>query len=299
MGGYGPPTTSHSRGLKEIGDRLQAEFGNAVDIKYLWNILDLGYQGGDLLWMTEQGILTLTYQSTSYLTDRVPELEFADLPFLFRDLAHARNAMDGALGAYLSRKIEERYAYRVLGYFENGYRHITNRLRPVRTPADMAGMRIRLMPSQMHARTFAALGAIPFPCDLKEGLEAVRSGAVDAQENPFANTVTYGCHKVHRYVTLTNHCYMSRGLYLNRAAFEGWPEQLRAAIQRAAREAIALQREFAVAEEETARKVLEGEGCEFVDLTADARAAFARAVKPLHDEARKRFGNEVFALLDK
>jgi len=297
MGGYGPPTTSHSRGLKAIGDRLQAEFGNVVDIKYVWNILDLGYQGGDLLWMTEQGILTLTYQSTSYLTEKVPELEFADLPFLFRDLAHARNAMDGARGAYLSRKIEERYAFRVLGYFENGYRHITNRLRPVRKPADMAQMRIRLMPSQMHARTFAALGAVPFPCDLKEGLEAVRTGAVDAQENPFANTVTYGCHKVHHYVTLTNHCYMSRGLYLSRAQFERWPERLQAAIQRAAREAIALQREFAVAEEESARKVLEAEGCEFVELTADEHAAFARAVKPVHDEARKRFGDAVFALL--
>ncbi|HEY7656241.1 MAG TPA: TRAP transporter substrate-binding protein [Burkholderiales bacterium] len=297
MGGYGPPTTSHSRGLQAIGDRLQAEFGNAVDIKYVWNILDFGYQGGDLLWMTEQGILTLTYQSTSYLTDKVPELEFADLPFLFRDLAHARSVMDGALGAYLSRKIEERYAFRVLGYFENGYRHLTNRLRPVRTPADLAGMRIRLMPSQMHARTFAALGAVPVPCDLKEGLEMVRTGAVDAQENPFANTVTYGCHKVHRHVTLTNHCYMSRGLYLSRAQFERWPERLRAAMQRAAREAIALQREYAVAEEETARKALEAEGCEFVELTADQRAAFARAVKPVHDEARKRFGDEVFSLL--
>ena len=297
MGGYGPPTTSHSRGLKAIGDRLLAEFGDAVDIKYVWNILDLGYQGGDLLWMTEQGILTLTYQSTSYLTEKVPELEFADLPFLFRDLAHARSAMDGALGAYMSRKIEERYAFNVLGYFENGYRHVTNRLRPVRTPADMAQMKIRLMPSQMHARTFAALGAIPVPCDLKEGLEMVRTGAVDAQENPFANTVTYGCHKVHRYVTLTNHCYMSRGLYLCRSAFEGWPENLKSAIQRAAREAIALQREFAVAEEDTARKALEAEGCEFVELTADQHAAFARAVKPVHDEARRRFGNEVFALL--
>jgi TRAP-type C4-dicarboxylate transport system substrate-binding protein len=297
MGGYGPPTTSHSRGLKAIGDRLQAEFGDGVDIHYVWNILDLGYQGGDLLWMTEQQILTLTYQSTSYLTEKVPELEFADLPFLFHDLAHARKTMDGALGAYLSRKIEERYAFRVLGYFENGYRHVTNRLRPVRAPSDMAQMRIRLMPSPMHARTFAALGAVPFPCDLKEGLEMVRTGAVDAQENPFANTVTYGCHKVHHYVTLTNHCYMSRGLYLSRTAFESWPERLKTAIQRAAREAIALQREFAVAEEETARKALEAEGCEFVELTADQHAAFTRAVKPVHDEARKRFGDEVFALL--
>jgi TRAP-type C4-dicarboxylate transport system substrate-binding protein len=297
MGGYGPPTTSHSRGLKAIGDRLQAEFGKTVDIHYVWNILDLGYQGGDLLWMTEQGILTLAFQSTSYLTEKVPELEFADLPFLFRDLEHARSAMDGALGAYLSRKIEERYAFRVLGYFENGYRHVTNRLRPVRTPADMSQMKIRLMPSQMHARTFAALGAIPFPCDLKEGLEMVRTGAVDAQENPFANTVTYGCHKVHRYVTLTNHCYMSRGLYLSRVQFERWPERLKTAMQRAAREAIARQREYAVAEEETARKALEAEGCEFVELTATERSAFVRAVKPVHDEARRRFGEEVFALL--
>jgi TRAP-type C4-dicarboxylate transport system substrate-binding protein len=249
--------------------------------------------------MTEQGILTLTYQSTSYLTEKVPELEFADLPFLFRDLAHARSAMDGALGDYLRRRIEERYDFNVLGYFENGYRHVTNRLRPVRTPADMARMSIRLMPSQMHARTFEALGAIPFPCDLKEGLEMVRTGAVDAQENPFANTVTYGCHKVHRYVTLTNHCYMSRGLYLCRSAFESWPARLQAAMQRAAREAIAVQRELAVAEEETARQALVAEGCEFVELTEDQRAAFARAVKPVHDEARARFGDEVFALLDR
>jgi TRAP-type C4-dicarboxylate transport system substrate-binding protein len=109
--------------------------------------------------------------------------------------------------------------------------------------------------------------------------------------------VTYGCHKVHHHVTLTNHCYMSRGLYLCRAAYEGWPERLREAIQRAAREAIALQREFAVAEEETARKALEAEGCEFVELTENDHAAFARAVKPVHDEARQRFGEKVFALL--
>ena len=105
MGGYGPPATTHSRALKMIGDRLEAQFGDAVEIKYLWNVMDFGYRGDDVLWMAEHGILTLAYQSTSYLTDRVPELEFADLPFLFDGCAQARAAMDGALGAYLSRKI--------------------------------------------------------------------------------------------------------------------------------------------------------------------------------------------------
>ena len=297
MGGYGPPKTTCSRALKVMGDRLKSEFGDAVDVKYIWNVMDLGYQGGDLLWMAEHGILTLSYQSTSYLADRVPELEFADLPFLFENVAQARAAWDGKLGAYLTKKIEERIPYRVLGYFENGYRHVSNRLHPVRTLADLAGMRVRLMPGEMHRKSFAALGAVPCSLDLKPGLEAVVSGAVDAQENPLANTVDYGAHKVHRYHTLTGHCYLSRGIYCNRREFESWPEALQKAMLNAAREAILVQRELAVEEENIARKAIEDSGGEVVELTADERAAFARAVKPLHDEARARFGEAMFALL--
>jgi len=297
MGGYGPPTTTCSRGLKIMGDRLTQEFGKAVDVKYIWNVMDLGYKGGDLLWMAEHGILTLSYQSTSYLADRVPELDMADLPFLFDGLKDARAAMDGKFGAWMTRKIEERIpGYRVLGYFENGYRHVSNQLRPVRALADLKGMRVRLMPGKIHARSFELLGTVPFSLDLKPGLEAVVSGAVDAQENPLANTVDYGAHKVHRYHTLTNHCYLSRGIYMNRAEFERWPKELQQGIQLAAREAIVAQRDLAVEEEEVARKAIEAAGGEVVELTPAERAAFARAVKPLHDEARKRFGDEIFAL---
>ena len=298
MGGYGPPKTTCSRGLKIMGDRLVQEFGKSVDVKYIWNVMDLGYKGGDLLWMAEHGILTLSYQSTSYLADRVPELDMADLPFLFDGLKDARAAMDGKFGAWMTRKIEERIpGYRVLGYFENGYRHVSNQLRPVRALADLKGMRVRLMPGKIHARSFELLGTVPFSLDLKPGLEAVVSGAVDAQENPLANTVDYGAHKVHRYHTLTNHCYLSRGIYMNRAEFERWPKELQQGIQLAAREAIVAQRDLAVEEEEVARKAIESAGGEVVELTPAERAAFSRAVKPLHDEARKRFGDDVFALV--
>jgi len=300
MGGYGPPTTTCSRGLKIMGDRLAAEFGKAVDVKTIWNVMDLGYKGGDLLWMAEHGILTLSYQSTSYLADRVPELEFADLPFLFDGLKDARAAMDGKFGAWMTRKIEERIpAYRVLGYFENGYRHVSNQLRPVRALADLKGMKVRLMPGPIHARSFELQGAVPFSLDLKPGLEAVVNGTVDAQENPLANTVDYGAHKVHRYHTLTNHCYLSRGIYMNRTEFERWPKELQQGIQRAARAAIVAQRDLAVEEEEVARKAIEAAGGEVLELSPAARAEFVKAVKPLHDEMRKRFGDEVFALLGK
>ena len=220
IGGYGPPSTTCSRGLSIMKDRLEQVFGKAVDVKIIWNVMDLGYKGSDLLWMAEHGILTLSYQSTSYLADRVPELELADLPFLFEGLKDARDAMDGKFGAWLSARIEERIpGYRILGYFENGYRHLSNRLRPVRAPADLKGMKIRLMPGKIHARSFELQGAIPFSVDIKEGLESIMAGKVDAQENPFANTVDYGAHTAHRYHTVTGHCYLSRGLYLNRAQF--------------------------------------------------------------------------------
>src|SRR6266540_903524 len=98
MGGYGPPSTGFSLALKKIGDRLEARFGDGVEVKYVYNILDLGYRGEDILWLVEQGVLTLGYQSSSYLTDRVHDLGAADLPFLFSDTRQARAAMDGPLG---------------------------------------------------------------------------------------------------------------------------------------------------------------------------------------------------------
>src|SRR5438067_12258364 len=109
MGGYGPATTGFSRALKRMGDRLTAQFGNRVGIKYIWNIMDLGYRAEDILWLVEHGLLTLGYQASSYLTDRVPELGFVDMPFLFFGNAQARAAMGGALGVFLARRIEERF----------------------------------------------------------------------------------------------------------------------------------------------------------------------------------------------
>src|SRR5271166_5875196 len=158
MGGYGPAATGFSRALTLIGERLTAELGDGVDIKYVLNIMDLGYRAEDILWLVEHGVLTLGYQSSSYLTDRVPELGVVDLPFLFASTHAARAAMDGALGETLARAVEARVNYRVLGWFENGFRHISNRLRPVRRPTDLAGMRIRVLPSKVQARTFELMG---------------------------------------------------------------------------------------------------------------------------------------------
>jgi TRAP-type transport system periplasmic protein len=296
MGGYGPPTTGFSRALKRIGDRLEARFGDRVEVKYVWNIIDLGYKAEDILWLVEHGLLTLGYQSSSYLTDRIPELGVLDLPFLFGTTQGARAAIDGALGQTLAAKIEQQADYRILGFFENGFRHLSNRLQAVRTPADMAAMRIRVLPSKVQERTFELMGAVPMRMDLTEAIAMIVGGELDAQENPLTNTVTYGVHKFHRFHTLTSHFYISRPVFVHRAAFDAWPADLQAAMRGAVTEAIAFQRDVHEREEEEARAAIAAAGCDIAELTAAEHAAFAAAVQPIYGEARRQYGEGLMAL---
>jgi TRAP-type C4-dicarboxylate transport system substrate-binding protein len=296
MGGYGPPTTGFSRALKRIGDRLEVGFGDRVEIKYVWNIMDLGYKAEDILWLVEHGLLTLGYQSSSYLTDRIPELGVLDLPFLFGTTERARAAIDGALGQLLAKKIEERADYRILGFFENGFRHLSNRVRAVRSPDDIAGMRIRVLPSKVQERTFELFRAAPMRMDLTDAIRMISGGELDAQENPLTNTVTYGVHKFHRFHTLTGHFYISRPVFVHRAAFDAWPDDLRTAMRSAVTEAIAFQRDVHEQEEEEARAAIVAAGCEVAELTAAEHAAFAAAVQPIYGEARRQYGDALLAL---
>jgi tripartite ATP-independent transporter DctP family solute receptor len=296
MCGYGPETTGFSRALRFIGDRLAQEFGDRVAVKYVWNIMDFRYRADDIIWLVEDGVLTLGYQSSSYLTDRVPELGFVDLPFLFADTNQARAAMDGALGQRLAQAIERETNYRILGWFENGFRHISNRVRTVRTPDDLKGMTIRVLPSKIQARTFELLGAIPKIMDLTEAIDLITKGGIDAQENPLTNTVTYGVHKFHRHHTISNHFYISRPIFLHRQSFDGWPDDLKAGMQRAVNDAVAFQRDLHVKEEEEAQRAIEAQGCEIVELNAEQHKAFAAAVQPIYQEARQVYGDEMFKL---
>ncbi len=299
MGGYGPPATGFSKSLKRIGDKLEAEFGDRVAVEYVWNIMDHGYKAEDILTLVENGEMTLGYQSSSYLTDRVPELGFVDLPFLFANNAQARAAMDGELGQHLARKTEERINYRILGWFENGFRHISNRLRPVHLPADLKGMKIRVLPSAIQKRTFELLGATAMRMDLTEAIAMIKAGTLDAQENPLANTVTYGVHKFHKFHTLTSHFYISRPVFLHRTSFDAWPDDLQRAMQDAVTEAVSFQRKLAVEENEESRQAIEDAGCEIVELTPKEHAAFVDAVAPLAADARKMYGEAMFQMVPK
>jgi TRAP-type C4-dicarboxylate transport system substrate-binding protein len=187
--------------------------------------------------------------------------------------------------------------YRILGWFENGFRQISNRLRTVHAPSDLKDMRIRVLPSEVQARTFELLGCVPLRMDLTEAIERIKAGTIDAQENPFANTVTYGVHKFHRFHTVTNHFYISRPIFLHRPAFDGWPEDLQRAMRAAIERAVAFQRELAIEEDRVARAAILAEGCEITELTAGEHSKFRDAVALLTNTARSAYGRAMFDMV--
>jgi C4-dicarboxylate-binding protein DctP len=123
--------------------------------------------------------------------------------------------------------------------------------------------------------------------DLTDAIRMIKNGEIDAQENPLTNTVTYGVHKFHRFHTISNHFYISRPIFLHRPAFDGWPDDLKSAMQKAVHEAVTFQRELHVKEEEDAQRA----------LNREQHNAFAAAVEPLRREARQLYGGDLFRMI--
>jgi TRAP-type C4-dicarboxylate transport system substrate-binding protein len=294
MGGYGPPDTSFSRALKQIGERLEARFREEVEVRYVFNVLELGYSGGDLRWLVGDGVFALGYLT---MTGGVPELELATLPFLFPDTDAARSAMDGALGRKITAGIEADTNFRVLGFFENGFRHISNNVRRITVPADMTGLNIRTLGGQSLVRTFELMGATPRPIPLTTAIEQIKDGTLDGQENPFANTVTYNIYPYQKYHTMTYHTYLSRPVFVHRPSFDAWPSELQGEIRAAVQDAVTFQRRLHDQEELDAADIIRKSGGEIVELTPEQRAEFVAAVEPIYQEAREKFTADQLALV--
>jgi len=294
LGGYGPSSSSFSRGLTHIGDHLVARFGDEVEIEYVYNILDLGYDApGDLTRLVASGVLSLAYLT---MFEGIPELKIAALPFLFADTAAARVAMDGALGQSAIRTIEAGTDFRVLGFFENGFRHVSNNIRPVRAPADLQGLSIRVLGIQ--ARTFELLGADPRSTALAAVYQGLESGQLDGQENPFENIVTYGLYRAQRFYTATYHSYLSRPVFVHGPSFTAWPEVLQTEMRVAVRNAVILQRQLHDKAEIDAAAIIRAAGGEIIELTAKQRDAFIEAVAPIYAEARNQYSRTLLDLVN-
>ena len=294
LGGYGPSSSSFSQGLKLIGNRLEEKFGDEIDVQYVFNILDLGYDAAsNLVRLVERDALSLAYLT---MFNGNPALQVAALPFLFPDSDAARGAMDGALGQSAIDSIESGSDLRVLGFFENGFRHISNSVRPVLEPDDLNGLTIRVLGVQ--ARKLELLGANAKVTPLPAVFSGLESGELDGQKNPFENVITYNLYKVQKYYTETAHSYLSRPIFVHRSTFDAWPDELQTELRAAVKDAVTLQRQLHDQAEIDAARVIRESGGEITTLTPQQRDAFVTMVAPVYVDARKQFSPELLSLVN-
>ena len=297
FGGYQGPSSINTRGAVRFGEVLERELGSRVKFELVGDVLALGRNSGDLPGMVESGELAACYMSTVRFAEDVPELKILELPFVVRDRPTAIRALQGPLGALFTRRMDERTPFRALGFWDNGFRHVTNKVRPIHTPADCKGLRIRTQMSALHAEALGAMGFETIPVDIKEFVEQCRGERFQAQENPLTNTFHFGVQKLHRYITLTGHFFGSSALICNAKLYESWPEDVRKAVDTAAKEATAHQHRLAAEEDDAILAKIDPEENELVRLTAAEHDAFVKAVEPVLAKHRKELDPKLFEYL--
>jgi TRAP-type C4-dicarboxylate transport system substrate-binding protein len=198
FGGYQEPASIHNLAAARFGELLRERLGARVDFELIGSIVKLGRPAGDLVPMVERGELSFCYMSTVRFSRAAPELQLLELPFVVTDRAVAFRALDGEYGGHARRQVNAKTGCRLLEYWDNGFRHLTNKVRPIREPDDCRGLRIRTQTSELHGEVFRTLGFEPIPSDIKEFVEQIGGDRFQAHDNPLTNIYNFGVHQHHR-----------------------------------------------------------------------------------------------------
>ena len=277
MGGYQGPASVHNRAAYVLGDELAERTGGKISLTLTEDVTKVGRKSLDLFDMVEGDELDFCYFASSYLVHRVPNLAVFDLPFAIESREKINELLESGLGDEIKADVAQKTGFTVLGFWDNGFRHFTNRLRPIRTPTDCQDLSIRTMNSTIHQETFRALGFQPRFVDIKEFPAAIRSEKFDAQENPLTNTVNFKVHETHRFITMTGHfCGVSLVL-ANAERLAAWPQEWRDTLEAAMKVATQAQQGFAQQEDERCYPILAAAGVELIRSDDFDRPAFEKA----------------------
>ncbi len=276
--GYQPARSVHTRGLHSLRDSVAKRSGGALAVSVTDSIVATGRKAADLLAMVARGELDGCYFASSYLAGRVAALGRFDQPFQAGSREATFAALDADTGAALAAEVAATTPYRVMGFWDNGIRHISNAVRPIETPADCAGLRLRTLDNAHHQTAFRRLGFRPMFIDVADLPRAVADGTVDAQENPLTNMVNFGLQEHHKHVSLTGHLLGIALLLVNGARLAALPVELRSMLEAAVRDSEATQRALAAREDTDCLKLLADAGVAVVGPEAVDLPAFRAAV---------------------
>ena len=233
------------------------------------------------------GTQELTFSSTGPVPNFVPEARILDIPFLFRDKAHARAVLDGAIGQEMLGKFESK-GFKALAWGENGVRHMTNNKRAVNAPDDLKGLKMRTMENPVHVTAYKGLGIVTTPMAFPEVFTALQQGTVDGQENPLSVIMAAKFDQVQKHLSLTGHVYSPAIFLMNKGSFDKLSTADKQAFLDAAKEAVKVNR--ARVDEDDAKGVAElrSKGMQVVENVDKGK--FVSTLAPVNAEFERQFG---------
>lgn len=245
-----------------------------------------------LLERMKMGIVDAGIITNGPIINFVPSFGVIDLPFLFRDPAHAYKVLDGSIGQKLMADLESQ-GWKGLAFAERGFRNLTNSKRPVKTPEDIKGLKIRVMQNPVYVDSFKALGANAVPMAWTEVLTALQQGTVDGQENPLNVIMAFKLYESQKYLSITRHAYAPAPIIMSMSTWKKLTPAQQALVKKAAQDAAEHERGWDNKMEAEWLKDLKAKG--MIVTTPDLKA-FRAAVKPVYDQYGPKFGNLIEAI---
>src|SRR6056297_309273 len=264
------------RSAAKFAEDLQSELGDAHKVEFYAD----GQLGDEKELMQKLRLGTVQFTLiSSIMTNVAPEFALFDMPFLVKDRAHLKAIDAEIVQSELAPKAEQS-GLKVLSTWENGFRQITNNTRPINTPADLEGLKIRTPSSEWRVAMFNEWGANPTPMAFSEVFVALQTGTMDGQENPLTNITGANFQEVQKYLSLTGHVYSPTYLTSGLETWNGLPDDVQAAASAVA----ASVQEWSLNEGETAdNELVDKVKAAGMQVNEADKAAFIDASKPIYD----------------
>ncbi|MCF8106095.1 MAG: DctP family TRAP transporter solute-binding subunit [Desulfohalobiaceae bacterium] len=274
------PSHIYNQAVRHLEKIVEERTKGEIDIQ-LFPAAQLGSER-DMVEGLQLGSLEMTLTSTGPLGNFVPQVKLLNLPFLFKDRESCYSVLDGKIGSDIADLFVE-VGIRSLGWYENGFRNITNSKRPIEKPGDMEGLKIRVMEDDVFILTMKALGASPLPMAFGELYTALEQGTVDAQENPLAVIHSSRFFEVQDYLAMTGHFYSPAMLLISEMTWQSLSPEHQEILREAAAEARDYERQISKEADANLLEELKKEG---MTVTNPDKEPFVEAVSGVYENPK-------------
>lgn len=270
------PTHIYNLAAEHFGKIVADNSGGEIEVQ-VFPAAQLGSER-DMVEGLQLGSLEMTLTSTGPMGNFVPQVKLFNLPFLFKDRESCYRVLDGEIGTQIADRFTK-VGIRSLGWFENGFRNITNSKVPVNSPSDMQGIKIRVMEDDVFILTMKSLGASPLPMAFGELYTALEQKTVDAQENPLAVIYSSRFFEVQKYLAMTGHFYSPAVLLISEMTWQKLTPDQQKIIADAATVARDYERELSLKADQELEAACKKEG---MIVTHPDKTPFAEAVAAVY-----------------